>query len=140
MTRGTTPAALLLATLGAAGAVGRAEAQAPAALVLEAAGAVTPALQPFTEVPEGTTVTIGPGGKLVLQHYHTCRVVTVEGGRIVVGVETYATSGVSPTQEVRRPCPRTYRLARPGEAGGTVLRSGPGGGVRGRTVPGSLSC
>jgi len=64
---------------------GVAHAQHASALVLEKSADV----QPYTEIPIGKTISISYGARLVFQHYHTCRTVTVIGGKIHFGAEMY---------------------------------------------------
>jgi len=127
-------AALLLAGLSASVGPDRmAAAQGNAvALVLEVDGGSTPTVQPYTEVPAGTTIELAPGAKLVLLHYRTCRALGVTGGKVTVGEEGLVATGGSRTLDARRQCPRTVRLRTGGEAAGTVLRSAP---VAAATLP-----
>lgn len=113
-----------LALLLSAWAPSGAQAQPASALVLEKSGASEPEVKPYSEMPAGATVSLSPGTKLVFVHYHTCRTVTVLGGRITFGAETYAVSGGTKTEQAGSTCPRTVRLKGSGEiVGGVVVRS-----------------
>jgi hypothetical protein len=115
-------ATLSLVLLAASGAV----AQGPSgiALVVEVNGQTTPAVKPFSELPAGATIALGPGAKLAFVHYDTCRTVTVTGGTVIIGAKGYQATGGAAT-EVRTPCPRSVKVQRGGEAAGLVLRSAP---------------
>jgi hypothetical protein len=115
-------ATLSLVLLAASGAV----AQGPSgiALVVEVSGQTTPAVKPFTELPAGATIALGPGARLAFVHYDTCRTVTVTGGNLIIGAKGYQAAGGAVT-EARTPCPRSVKVQRGGEAAGLVLRSAP---------------
>ena len=100
-----------------------ADAQNASALVLEKSGAVTPEVQPYSEIAVGATVSLAPGTKLVFLHYQTCRTVTVVGGSVTFGALAYTTAGGSKPQEVRTPCPPMVRVRGHGEMAGVVMRS-----------------
>ena len=101
---------------------GAAHAQTASALVLEKSGASSPRVQPYTEIPVGMTISLSPGARLVFQHYHTCRTVTVIGGQIKFGAEIYTVTGGSKEKETRTPCPRTVSLKVGVESGGIMMR------------------
>ncbi len=122
MTRGGRLAAAMCAVVLMAGAAGVAQAQMAAALVLETTGATEPALQPFTEILDTATVSLSHGARLVFLHYHTCKKVIVEGGRITVKSQGYAIAGATNALEERVPCPPTVRLRKGGEMAGILLR------------------
>lgn len=111
----------LVWTLGAGGAA----AQDGAALVLETSGAAVPAVKPYAEIRAGTAVTLAGDARLVLLHYRTCRTVTLVGGRISVGADTYAVVGGATVRETQGRCPRPVTLKADGEVvvGGVVTRS-----------------
>ena len=113
----------LLAILAASIGLARgAEAQPAAALVLEASGSTRPAIQPYTEIRTGTTIELGPGARIVLNHYLTCHRLVVTGGSVTVTPEGFVTSPGSATTEERRPCPKTVRLPAGGQAATAVMR------------------
>ena len=99
-----------------------AHAQTPSALVLEKRGVSVPDFQPYTEIPTGMTISLSPKASLVFQHYHTCRTVTVTGGKVTFKAETYTISGGTKEREIKTPCPRTVRLKAGGESGGILMR------------------
>ena len=100
-----------------------ASAAGPAALVLELTGGKLSGVQPYSEIAEGTTVTIPPGGRLVFQHYASCRKVAVAGGSVAFTSDGYTITGGTKESEVRVSCPRKVTLKASGEAAGVVLRS-----------------
>jgi hypothetical protein len=100
-----------------------ADAQSASALVLEKSGATVPEVQPYSEIPVGTTVSLPSGARLVFLHYQTCKTVTAVGGKVVFDAFTYTATGGSKPQEVRTPCPPTVRLRGQGEMVGVVMRS-----------------
>jgi hypothetical protein len=100
-----------------------ADAQNASALVLEKTGATVPEVQPYSEIPVGTTVSLQPGARLVFLHYQTCRTVTATGGSVAFGGLTYTITGDSRPKEVRTPCPPTVRLRGQSEMAGVVMRS-----------------
>ena len=103
-------------------AVGTAQTQM-AALVLEASGESVPVMQPFSEIPANTMVSLAPGAKLVFLHYRTCRTVAITGGMISFSAEGYFQRGGTKQFDVQRPCPRTIRLKASAEMTGGVIRS-----------------
>src|SRR6266508_4434985 len=94
-----------------------------AALVLELTGGQLSGVQPYSEIAEGTTVTIPAGGRLVFQHYASCRKVAVAGGSVAFTSDGYTITGGTKESEVRVSCPRKVTLKASGEAAGVVLRS-----------------
>ncbi len=108
-------------TLTALVAAAPAQLRPAAGLVLEISGPSTPALAPFTELADQTTIRLGPGSRLVFVHYHSCRTVTLVGGQLAVDVEKYRVSG-GPRSEEETPCPRAIKLLAAGETAGVLLR------------------
>jgi hypothetical protein len=100
-----------------------ASAAGPAALVLEVTGGKVSGAQPYSEIAEGTTVTIPAGVRLVFQHYTSCRKVAVAGGSVAFTSEGYTITGGTKESDVRVSCPRKVTLKASGEAAGVVLRS-----------------
>lgn len=100
-----------------------AQAQIPAALVLEKSGATAPEVQPYSEIPSGTTISLRGNARLVFVHYNRCRTVAVVGGTIKFGAETYTITGGKKESEIRTPCPRPVALKAGGEMAGVMLRS-----------------
>lgn len=100
-----------------------AQAQIPSALVLEKSGATVPEVQPYSEIPSGTTISLRGNARLVFVHYHQCQTVAVVGGTIKFGAETYAITGGKKESEIRTPCPRPVALKAGGEMAGVMLRS-----------------
>lgn len=98
-------------------------AQTASALVLEKRGASNPEVQPYTEIPVGKTVSLSPGARLIFQHYHTCRTVTVAGGAIRFEAEAYTVTGGNKEKETPTPCPQKVSLRAGGEAAGILMRS-----------------
>jgi len=101
----------------------RAQAQTPSALILEKSGATVPEIQPYSEIPVGTKISLSGGAKLVFLHYYTCQTVAVMGGTITFGVEKYTITGGKKESEMRTPCPRPLALKAGGEVAGVMLRS-----------------
>ena len=102
-----------------------AHAQAGSALVLEKNGRSEPELQPYSEIRDGSTVSLTPGARLVFLHYGTCRIVTVVGGRIAMAAHTYTVTGAPRPHEVRAPCPQKARLKDETDTAGVTARAGP---------------
>ncbi len=98
-------------------------AQTASALVLEKSGASAPEVQPYSEIPVGTAVSLSSGTRLMFLHYYTCQTVTVVGGKITFGAETYTITGGKKESERRSPCPPTVALKAGGEMGGIMVRS-----------------
>ncbi len=95
---------------------------APAALVLDASGRVTPAVGLFDEVDAGTRLVLDPGATLTLEHYAACEAVMVTGGAVSVGPDRI---GVEGGVVDRRPVPCAAVIAVEGEMvnAGVILRS-----------------
>src|SRR5438132_933256 len=114
--------ALVLVILAALAWVSAASAQAPAGLVLETSGTITPAAKPFTEITGGTTLTLSGGARLVFAHYHTCKTVTVVGGSVTVTATSYVTRD-GKQSDAAMPCPKKVNVRGGGELGGVGYRS-----------------
>jgi hypothetical protein len=87
----------------------------PAGLVMEREGAATPDVAPFTELMPRSTIELSTGSRMSFIHYGTCRLVTVEGGRLYVDAQRYSVAagriaGAEPTD-----CPREQKLAQSGD-------------------------
>ncbi len=114
---------LVFAVFASVFAWGVAQAQMPSALVLEKSGASAPEVQPYSEIPVGTTISLSRGAKLVFLHYYTCQAVAVVGSTIRFGAETYTITGGKKESERRSPCPQKVALKAGGEMGGIMVRS-----------------
>lgn len=99
-------------------------AQQPSALALEKSGSVVPDIKPYSEVSVGTKISLKGAAKLVFLHYYTCQTVSVIGGTIEFGAETYSITGGKRESEKRTPCPRVVTLNAGAEAAGVLFRSG----------------
>src|SRR2546423_3275497 len=99
------PRIYFLGILSAFATVGTASAQAPAGLVLEATGTISPAVRPYTEITGGTTLALSGGAKLVFVHYQSCKTVTVVGGAVTIQPASYAAKD-GKQSDVSTPCPR----------------------------------
>ena len=98
-------------------------AQPPSALVLETSGPGIPGVRPYDEILGDANISLPVGARLVFLHYHTCRTVTVVGGRIRFDAETYAIVGGTKESDARTPCPRTVTVKPGGEMAGALIRS-----------------
>jgi hypothetical protein len=83
----------------------------PAGLVMTREGTATPDVAPFTELTPRSTIALDAGSRMSFVHYGTCRLVTVEGGRLYIDAQRYSLAGgriagVEPTD-----CPREQKLA-----------------------------
>jgi hypothetical protein len=108
-------AALGLATSALSISSGAATAQDRAAgLVLTREGAATPDVAPFTELASRSTITLKPGSRMSFVHYATCRLVTVEGGRLDIDAERYSVVGGRIAGVENTDCPREQKLASSG--------------------------
>jgi hypothetical protein len=100
--------------------------QTPSALVLEVRGNSNPPLQPYSEMPAGSTVSLSKTSQLVFVHYTTCRTVTVMGGTVTFAVDTYTLAGENERSVARSPCPRTVILQESeGRMAGSLARGTP---------------
>src|SRR5437667_6926643 len=113
---------LVVVVLAGLAWVSTASAQAPAGLVLETSGTITPAATPFTEIAGGTTLTLSGGARLVFAHYQTCKTVTVVGGTVTVTAGSYITRDGRQSDSAM-PCPKKVNVRGGGELGGVVYRS-----------------
>jgi hypothetical protein len=93
----------------------------PVALVLEETGAVTPGLQPYSEIPASTRVRLDHDATLVFLDYNSCMNVTVTGGRVEFTSDGYKVEGGKNTQR-RVACPGKLALAHGGEVSANTLR------------------
>jgi hypothetical protein len=93
----------------------------PVALVLDATGAVTPKLQPYSEIPSSSRVRLDHGAALVFLDYNSCMNVTVTGGSIEFTSDGYKVEGGKKSQQ-RVACPGKLTLAHGGEVSANTLR------------------
>jgi len=103
---------------------------APAALIVDKSGSVTPDVSPFSEVTAGTVLSLGDDAKLVFDDYYSCTEVTVTGGKIEFTSKGYTTSGGAKKSETRVPCKQEVALKQSGEASTSLLRGSEGRRVR----------
>lgn len=101
----------------------------PVALVLDETGAVTPKLQPYSEIPSSSQVRLGHDATLVFLDYNSCMNVTVTGGSIEFTSDGYKLEGGKKSQQ-RVVCPGKLTLADGGEVSANTLR----GATEGATV------
>lgn len=98
----------------------------PAALVLELTGDTEPALAPFTEIAEGTRLTLGEDAHISFVHYETCKLVTMTGGEVRVDRRRYVISRGRVEAERSQDCPRRVELSGDASGAGLLLRGGDG--------------
>jgi hypothetical protein len=94
-----------------------------AALVLEKQGTTIPDFAAYSEIPGGTSITIPRGAEFVFLHYHTCDRVTVAGGSVQIGIESYGVSNGARESHIRIACPAKVEVA-PGMQTATLLVRG----------------
>jgi hypothetical protein len=114
--------ALVVASFAIVATVRAAPAEAPAGLILEVSGTVSPSVRPYTEIPSGTALSLSRGAHLVFVHYQTCKTVTVTGGTVTISAASYATRDGQQT-DMPTPCPKKVNVRGGGELGGVVYRS-----------------
>ncbi len=108
---------LLLATTPAAWS-------APAALVTDVGGQVTPAVGAFDEVDAGTELSLGSGSTLVIEHYASCEAAKVTEGVVGVRADGLDLSRASVAERWKVDCPEVVTLHQGEMIGaGIVLRS-----------------
>ncbi|MBF0095551.1 MAG: hypothetical protein HQL34_13530, partial [Alphaproteobacteria bacterium] len=111
------------AVLAGGGEVRAAESSA-VGLVLRAGGAVTPAVSAYSEVADGTRLTLGPGAQLTLLHYESCRQMTLADGQVTVSrKEVTLSNGARIDKEIPNKCPPELRVKPTGVAGGVRMRA-----------------
>ena len=113
---------LALSVLLSIAVAAQAASQAPAALVIESSGSITPEVSPFSEVAVGAVLNLGAGAKLVFDDYYGCSEVTVTGGQIEFGPKGYKTSAGAKASEQRVPCKQEVVLKQGGEASTGLMR------------------
>ncbi len=97
---------------------------APAALVTDLAGQVTPAVGVFDEVDAGTELSLGKGSTLVVEHYASCEAAKVTDGVIGVRSDGFDLSRAQVAERWKIDCPETVSLHQGEMIGaGIVLRS-----------------
>jgi len=119
---------------------GTARAADVAALVLDYTGKANPLLQDYSEVPAGTKVELGAGGKLTVLHYKTCHTITVTGGSVIIGADDVQTKGGTRTQEASDQCPQEVKFKVAGIGGGVLMRGANELLPPSITLPTSLAC
>lgn len=95
------------------------------ALATDVSGETSPPVEPWSEIPAGTSVVLADDAEMVFLHYWTCESVTVRGGRLAFSSERYTLQGGRILDARRTPCPRAIVLSESGEVGGMVLRGSP---------------
>ncbi len=95
----------LCATALAAVVASRALAEEPAALVLSVSGFTTPEVAPYSEIPDGQTLTLRAGARLTFLHYRACTRVTINGGTVTVSANGYYLGGGAYQSRDKVPCP-----------------------------------
>src|SRR5690625_7931921 len=95
----------------------------PVALVLDVQGDVSRQVRVFDEIDAGTTLTLGSGGALTIEHYVICEQVTFRGGTLVV--EEEALNLDEARLVARRPveCPEVVQLPDPTANAGVIVRN-----------------
>ncbi len=91
--------------LAAAMLASRALAEEPAALVLAVSGYTTPEVAPYSEIPDGQTLTLRAGARLTFLHYRACARVTVSGGTVRFSTDGYALEGGAYQSREKVACP-----------------------------------
>jgi hypothetical protein len=98
-----------------------AAADSTAALVLDIQGHSVPHLEPYHEIVNLPTIQLAKKTRLTFLHYDTCRMVTVTGGTVTFGLNTYAIATGQIAQESQVDCPQRIRVV--GGTTGVQLRS-----------------
>lgn len=94
-----------------------------AALVLEVSGGRIPGVEPFREIPAGTTVAVPAGVRFAFQHYASCRRFLVTGGVVTFRADGVEFSGGARPSDTRAACPRKVALKADGASAAVVMRS-----------------
>jgi hypothetical protein len=97
-------------------------ARAPVALVVELTGGGIPGVEPFREIPGGTTVNVPAGVRLVFHHYASCRKFTMTGGTAVIRADGVDITG-SRASDVKTACLRKLSLKEEGANAAMVMRT-----------------
>jgi len=105
----------------------RALAGEPAALVLDVSGDTEPAIFPYSEIEDGTEVTLGDDARLSLIHYGTCTALTLVGGSVSIEANRYLIGRSRVEEERSQDCPNEVALAEDGTAAGVLMRDAAGG-------------
>jgi len=87
-----------------------AAADSTAALVLDIQGHSVPHLEPYHEIVNLPTIQLAKKTRLTFLHYDTCRMVTVTGGTVTFGLNTYAVATGQIAQESQVDCPQRIRV------------------------------
>lgn len=98
-------------------------AEAPAALVLDYSGPANAKLSAFSELPDGTEVTLGARDKLTILHYRSCKQVSITGAKVSVTVPRLTVTGGTQSEEPGEQCPQEVKVATAGVSGGVLMRS-----------------
>ncbi|MBI3707274.1 MAG: hypothetical protein HY246_06295 [Proteobacteria bacterium] len=93
------------------------------ALITDLTGTSEPAIEPFSEVPAGTTLKLAANGKIAFLFYDTCETVTIAGGTISFGDVSFEVTGGKVLEKTPSPCPRKVTLRADGTIAGVMLRS-----------------
>lgn len=86
----------------------------PVGLVMDVQGTTRPAVAPYTELMDPSTLTLDPGTVVTLVHYKTCRIYVVRGGQIYADADRMSLSGGHLVKASKTECPQERKLAATG--------------------------
>jgi hypothetical protein len=92
---------------------------APAGMVMAVTGNTNPAMPAMSEIPAQTPVALDPGASMTFILYSRCKLVTVNGGTLMLTGADFTTSGQVVSQEDTE-CPGRFDLSEPAVGAGEV--------------------
>lgn len=99
---------------------------APAALVTDVSGEISPGVEPFQEIDSGTELSLRPGARLTIEHYLSCEAVTMTSGSVVVHSAGLDLDRAAVAGQAEMPCAQPITLAPEDMATAGVLVRGAG--------------
>lgn len=103
----------------ALGIPGAFAAGSPAGMVMAVTGSTKPNLPAMSEIPVQTPVALDPAGSMTFILYSRCKLVTVNGGTLMLTGTDFTTSGQVVSQEDTE-CPGRFELSEPAVGGGEI--------------------
>ncbi len=119
--------ALAAVSLAPAGPAPAAAQSAPAvALVTDVGGRTEPVVEPFSEMPAGSTVRLAPGTTLNVLFYSSCEELSIAGaGQVTFTEDELRIADARVASRQSTPCPRKVTVRKDGTVGGVLIRGAP---------------
>jgi hypothetical protein len=96
------------------------------ALVTDVEGRTDPAVEPFSEMPAGSTVRLAQGATMNVLFYESCEELSIIGaGQVTFTEDELRIADARVTSRQSTPCPRKVTVRKDGTVGGVLIRGFP---------------